>query len=69
MCGAKMPVSLIDRLNTMAENDEAATQYGIEYATRQCEELLREGVPGIHFYTLNKPRSTTEVLKNLGLAS
>lgn len=69
MCGARMPAPLVDRLNTMAEDDEAATQYGIEYATRQCEELLREGVPGIHFYTLNKPRSTTEVLKNLGLAS
>jgi methylenetetrahydrofolate reductase (NADPH) len=69
MCGAKMPAPLVDRLNTMAEDDEAATQYGIEYAARQCQELLREGVPGIHFYTLNKPRSTTEVLKNLGLAS
>jgi methylenetetrahydrofolate reductase (NADPH) len=69
MCGAKMPAPLVDKLNTMAEDDEAATRYGIEYATRQCEELLRAGVPGIHFYTLNKPRSTTEVLKNLGLAS
>jgi methylenetetrahydrofolate reductase (NADPH) len=69
MCGAKMPATLVDRLNTMAEDDEAATQYGIEYATRQCQELLREGVPGIHFYTLNKTRSTTEVLKNLGFVS
>ena len=68
MCGAKMPAPLVTKLNTMAEDDEAATQYGIEYATRQCEELLRSGVAGIHFYTLNKPRSTTEVLKNLGLA-
>jgi methylenetetrahydrofolate reductase (NADPH) len=68
MCGAKMPAPLVTKLNTMAEDDEAATQYGIEYATRQCEGLLRAGVPGIHFYTLNKPRSTTEVLKNLGLA-
>jgi methylenetetrahydrofolate reductase (NADPH) len=69
MCGAKMPTTLVARLNEMAEDDEAATGYGIEYATRQCEELLREGVPGIHFYTLNKARSTTEVLKNLGLAA
>lgn len=69
MCGAKMPASLVDKLNTMAEDDEAATEYGVEYATKQCEHLLREGVPGIHFYTLNKARSTTAVLKNLGLAS
>jgi methylenetetrahydrofolate reductase (NADPH) len=40
---------------------------GVEYATRQCEELLREGAPGLHFYTLNRAASTTEVLKNLGL--
>ena len=69
MCGAKMPAPLVERLNGMADDDEAATEYGVEYATRQCEELLREGVPGIHFYTLNKARSTTAVLKNLGLAS
>jgi len=68
MCGAKMPAALVERLNQMADDDEAATEYGIEYATRQCEELLREGVPGIHFYTLNKARSTTGVMKNLGLA-
>ncbi len=69
MCGAKMPAPLVEKLGTMAEDDEAAAEYGIEYATKQCEHLLREGVPGIHFYTLNKARSTSEVLKNLGLAS
>jgi methylenetetrahydrofolate reductase (NADPH) len=69
MCGAKMPEPLVEKLGTMAEDDEAAAEYGIEYAAKQCEQLLREGVPGIHFYTLNKARSTTEVLKNLGLAS
>jgi len=69
MCGAKMPAALVERLNQMADDDEAATEYVIEYATRQCEELLREGVPGIHFYTLNKARSTTGVMKNLGLAT
>ena len=44
------------------------TRFGIEWTTRQCEELVREGVPGLHFYTLNKARSTAEIVKNLGLA-
>ena len=42
-------------------------EFGIEYATKQCEELLREGAPGLHFYTLNRAGSTTEVVKNLAL--
>lgn len=68
MCGARMPAPLLSRLAELAGNDEAATEFGIEYATRQCQELLRAGVPGFHFYTLNKARSTTAILKNLGLA-
>ena len=68
LCGARLPESLSQRLEQLGGDDEAATEFGIEYATRQCEDLLRQGVPGIHFYTLNKPHSTLRVLKNLGLA-
>jgi len=68
LCGAQMPPKMMERLEQLGEDDNAVTAFGIEYATRQCEELLRQGAPGIHFYTLNKTRSTTEILKNLGLA-
>jgi methylenetetrahydrofolate reductase (NADPH) len=68
LCGAGLPPALLSELEARGGDDEAVTQFGIEYATRQCEELLREGAPGLHFYTLNKARSTTEVVKNLGLA-
>jgi methylenetetrahydrofolate reductase (NADPH) len=68
LCGAKIPPSLHQKLDELGDDDEAATEFGIEYATRQCEELLRAGVPGLHFYTLNKAHSTVQVLKNLGLA-
>ena len=68
LCGSKIPPALRAKLDTLATNDEAALEFGIEYATRQCEELLRAGAPGLHFYTLNKAHSTVRVLKNLGLA-
>jgi methylenetetrahydrofolate reductase (NADPH) len=68
LCGATIPAPMMSRLEQLGDDDPATTAYGIEYATRQCEELLREGVEGLHFYTLNKAHSTTEVVKNLGLA-
>ncbi|HTV61132.1 MAG TPA: methylenetetrahydrofolate reductase [NAD(P)H] [Verrucomicrobiae bacterium] len=68
LCGAKIPPPLRAKLDELADDDEGATEFGIEYATRQCEDLLRAGVPGLHFYTLNKSYSTLRILKNLGLA-
>jgi methylenetetrahydrofolate reductase (NADPH) len=68
LCGAKLPPSLIGRLEELGDDEEATTAFGIDFASRQCAELLRGGVPGLHFYTLNKARSTTEIMKNLGLA-
>jgi methylenetetrahydrofolate reductase (NADPH) len=67
LCGAKLPKAMIDGLDKFAEDDAGAMQFGIEYASNQCAELLKGGVPGIHLYTLNKVHSTTEVLKNLKL--
>jgi methylenetetrahydrofolate reductase (NADPH) len=68
LCGAKITSSLRKKLDELGDDDEASAEFGIEYATAQCEELLRKGAPGLHFYTLNKSRSTVEVLKNLRLA-
>ena len=69
LCGSKLPAPLLTKLETLGDNDEAATAYGIDYATAQCADLLKNGTPGIHFYTLNKPHSTTAIVKNLGLAA
>lgn len=68
ICGAKIPPALGAKLDALGPDDAAAAEFGIEYATKQCEELLRAGVPGLHFYTLNKAASTVRVLKNLNLA-
>ncbi len=67
LCGAKIPPALRTKLDELANDDEGAAEFGIEYATRQCEDLLRAGVPGLHFYTLNKSHSTLQILKNLRL--
>jgi len=67
LCGADLPSPLLSELERRSDDDEGVVEFGIEYATRQCDELLREGAPGLHFYTLNKSRSTTEIIKNLAL--
>ena len=68
LCGAALPQPLLSALEKCGDDETAMSQVGIDYATTQCEELLREGVPGLHFYTLNKARSTTAVVKNLGMS-
>jgi methylenetetrahydrofolate reductase (NADPH) len=67
LCGAKLPDRLLTSLEKFADDDAAATQFGIDYATNQCLELLRAGVPGLHMYTLNKAPSTAAILKHLKL--
>jgi len=67
LCGAALPQPLLRELERRGDDDRAVAEFGIEFATRQCEELLREGAPGLHFYTLNKAGSTTAVVKNLAL--
>ncbi len=67
LCGAKIPATLESRLNEFAGDDEACAKFGVEFASKQCEELIRQGVPGIHFYTLNKVPSTAAIMGNLGL--
>ncbi len=68
MCGARIPSALGNRLAELGDDDAAVTGFGIEYAARQCENLLRAGVPGLHFYVLNKSYSTVRVLEKLRLA-
>lgn len=68
MSGASIPPALGQRLEQLKGDDEAVAAYGIEYATEQCADLLKNGVPGLHFYTLNKSHAATSVLRNLGLA-
>ena len=67
MCGARLPAPFLSRIEELAGDDSAVTDFGIEYAQKQCEALLAFGVPGLHFYTLNKAHSTEQIVTNLGL--
>jgi methylenetetrahydrofolate reductase (NADPH) len=67
LCSAKIPPQLERDLVKVEHDDAAAVQLGIDYATRQCEGLLKFGVSGLHFYSLNKSYSLQAVCKNLGL--
>lgn len=62
MCGATIPAKLVELLDPVRDNHEAVSEIGTAYALDQCVELVRGGAPGIHFYTLNRSRSTARVL-------
>jgi methylenetetrahydrofolate reductase (NADPH) len=67
LCCARIPSQLEQALSKVENDDNAATQLGIEYATRQCEALIRFGVSGLHFYSLNKSHSVSAICRNLGI--
>ena len=63
LCKAKLPATFVSRLQ---EKDDPEWQYqvGVEHATEQTEGLISAGVPGIHFYVLNKSDATDQILSN-----
>jgi methylenetetrahydrofolate reductase (NADPH) len=65
LSGAKIPVDLDARLRDAEDDDARTYAIGVDWATQQCRELLDRGVPGIHFYTLNKSRATQSIFHNL----
>ncbi len=67
LCGAALPTAFVAKLDALGDDDAAVTQFGIEYCAAQCEQLIREGVAGIHFYTLNRAHSAAAVVRHLGL--
>ena len=67
MCGAKMPDALLRELELRGDQPDAVKDIGVAYATLQCAELLANGAPGIHFYTLNRSPATRAILSALRL--
>ena len=67
MCGAVFPEDLAGRLEAVQDDKEAQFEIGVEHAVRQCRELIDEGVPGIHFYVLNRSQACERILDALEL--
>ncbi len=65
MCGSVIPENMLADLDPIADNPELVAQYGIDWSTRQCRELLAAKVDGLHFYTLNKSKATRQIVQNL----
>ncbi len=65
MCGATVPMRLQLELEKVRDRPDAVTQLGVAHATVQCLELLNRGVPGIHFYTLNRSPATRMIVSAL----
>ncbi len=65
MCGASISPGLLRELELRADQPEAVADFGVAYATMQCADLLANGAPGIHFYTLNRSPSTRAILSAL----
>ncbi len=62
--GARYPAKLMKRLNLVQGDD--ISKVGRDYAVEQCKDLIKNGVDGLHLYTLNKSEQAIEVLEGIG---
>jgi methylenetetrahydrofolate reductase (NADPH) len=67
ICNASVPKEILDRMEPVMDMPEEMRKLGVEYAVKQCEDLLKNGVNYLHFYTMNRSDSVSEILKALGI--
>lgn len=68
-CGAEIPRWLRKRLEDFGDDTDSIRSFGVEVVTRLCDQLLDQGAPGLHFYTMNQAEPTLKIWDNLGLVS
>ncbi|MGI9287626.1 MAG: methylenetetrahydrofolate reductase [NAD(P)H] [Pseudomonadales bacterium] len=68
-CGAEIPRWITQRLECLQDDADALREFGIEAVSRLCEQLLRGGAPGLHFYTMNTVEPTATICRNIGFNS
>jgi len=67
MCGAEIPRWMRKRLESYGDDLESIRAFGVEVITGLCQTLIRGGVTGLHFYTMNRAEPTLTICRNLGL--
>jgi methylenetetrahydrofolate reductase (NADPH) len=65
LTGATIPEEIINQIEPYQDNPEKIYQIGLDFAIRQCRDLLNRGAPGLHFYTLNKSRAAVEIFESI----
>ncbi len=65
--GCSIPASLVLMMDKYGSNPDDLRKAGIEYAAKQIRELMENGADGIHLYTMNRPISTENILKQAGI--
>lgn len=65
MCGAKIPHDLLLKIEAVEDDSDAVYQVGVEHAIQQCNDLLANGINGLHFYTLNRSKATVDICRAL----
>lgn len=68
-CGAEIPRWLRQRLEGYGDDMESIQRLGIDFMTRMCDQLLDIGVPGLHFYSMNRAEPSMTIWKNLDLSN
>ncbi len=66
-CGAEIPRWIRKQLEAYADDKESLQAFGLDVVSNLCNQLLEQGAPGLHFYTLNQSDSTNAIWKNLSL--
>ncbi|MFH1301327.1 MAG: methylenetetrahydrofolate reductase [NAD(P)H] [Planctomycetota bacterium] len=66
MCNTEFPAALSSKLEAVQDDLEAQFEIGVEYAIQQCQELIDDGVSGIHFYALNRSQACKRIFDALG---
>lgn len=67
LCGASLPARVIKLLARYEHQPDTLRKKGIEYAAQQVSDLIKNGVDGIHLYTMNKPEIAREIMAQLNI--